>query len=92
MKKIFLIIICLIVSILNIYGICFKNTKMKINENVKTDSSNFISMMLENENGEYIEKTDLKFPIENYLFNPKASGCENGGTLSWNNEKQKIIS
>ena len=88
MKKIYIIIIIFLIGVASL--IIIKNDKKIIKENVSDDSSNFISMMVENEKGEYEEKTDITFPKENYIFNPDESGCENGGTLVWNKEKEKL--
>ena len=30
-------------------------------------------------------------PREGYIFNERLSGCENGGTLTWNSETNKVI-
>ncbi len=87
-KKIILSIVILLISIISFFLIYHqKNNEILV---TKKDNSNFISMMVENENGEYIEKTDNNFPIEGYLFNAEKSSCENGGILSWNEEKKKV--
>ena len=54
---------------------------------------NFISMMLEQNYGkkDYEKSTLSEFPRDGYIFNDSLSGCENGGILSWNEEKKKVV-
>ena len=86
--------VTLAIIIFLIVGITFilvknKDTEIEKDEEVKYNSS-FISMMIEDDKGKYIESKELEFPNEGYMFNPDKSGCENGGLLSWNVEKQKV--
>ena len=55
--------------------------------------NNAITMMYETEagSGEYQTTTDTSWPQEGYIFNERLSGCENGGTLTWNSETNKVI-
>lgn len=41
--------------------------------------------------GEYQISTDNTWPQEGYVFNEKLSACENGGTLSWNSETNRVV-
>lgn len=79
----------LILSVGTINLIYFKDSKL-INENIKEENSNFISMMVEQEDGSYKENPNINFVSEGYMFNQEKSGCENGGSLVWNSEKEKI--
>ena len=56
-------------------------------------NSNAITMMYETEagSGEYQTTTNTSWPGDGYVFNERLSGCENGGTLSWNSETNKVI-
>ena len=85
-----IIFLFLLITIILDKLIVINKREEKVLININKNENNFISMMVENEEGKYIEKTDITFPKENYIFNPKASGCENGGTLSWNKEKEKV--
>ena len=88
-KKITLAIIIFLIVGITLILVKNKDTEIEKDEEVKYNSS-FISMMIEQEDEKYIESKDLKFPNESYMFNPDKSGCENGGLLSWNMEKQKV--
>ena len=56
-------------------------------------SANAISMLYETEagSGEYQISNDTSWPSSGYIFNERLSKCENGGTLSWNEETKRII-
>ena len=89
----FLILILAILAFL----IPAKNDEKEILHN-KTNSnyiinSNAITMMYETEagSGEYQTTTNTSWPQEGYIFNERLSGCENGGTLSWNSETNRVI-
>ena len=68
-----------------------KILKSKKEENIV--SANAISMLYETEvgSGEYQTSTDTMWPQDGYIFNERLSGCENGGTLSWNEETKRVI-
>ena len=52
-----------------------------------------LTMMLETEvgSGEYVVSNDTTWPQDGYIFNYDLSGCENGGTLSWNSETNRVV-
>ena len=56
-------------------------------------NTNALTMMYETEvgSGEYTVSSDRNWPQEGYTFNEQLSGCENGGTLSWNNETKRVV-
>ena len=98
MKK----IIYLILSIVVVIGILitipvFPKTNKEILVNDKENNylinSNAITMMYETSegSGEYQTISDTSWPQEGYIFNERLSGCENGGTLSWNSETNRVI-
>lgn len=54
---------------------------------------NSVSMMLETKanSGNYEMTTRDSWPTEGYIFNSELSKCENGGDLSWDNEKKVVL-
>lgn len=52
-----------------------------------------LSMMLETEagTGKYEMSSTSSWPTEGYVFNSEISKCENGGTLSWNDESKQVV-
>ena len=54
---------------------------------------NSVSMMLETKanSGNYEMTTKDSWPTEGYIFNSELSKCENGGELSWDNEKKVVL-
>ena len=54
---------------------------------------NSVSMMLETgaNSGNYEMTTTSSWPTEGYIFNSELSKCENGGELSWDNEKKVVL-
>ena len=63
------------------------------NQENKESKKELLSMMLETESGsgKYQETTANEWPTEGYVFNEAKSGCENGGTLSWDDENKNVI-
>lgn len=97
MKKIILIIF-LILSIG--IGIIVINNQMNTSKNILASESknalkanNAITMMYETDIGsrEYQTTTDTTWPQDGYIFNERLSACENGSTLTWNNENKTIM-
>ena len=66
-------------------------------EDAKTNTikpnNNMLSMMLETEagSGKYEMTLTSSWPTEGYVFNSEISKCENGGTLSWNDESKQVV-
>ena len=56
-------------------------------------NTNMLTMMLETEagTGNYEEVTQSEWPQDGYIFNESLSRCENGGTLSWDDDAKKVI-
>ena len=54
---------------------------------------NSVSMMLETgaNSGNYEMTTRDSWPTDGYIFNSELSKCENGGELSWDNEKKVVL-
>ncbi len=94
-KKIVIFSIVIVILFLVISLLRNDNKTVLINEK-KEDyliNSNAITMMYETEtgSGEYQITNDTSWPQEGYIFNERLSGCENGGTLSWNSETNRVI-
>ena len=60
----------------------------------KTDNNitnnNFLTIMLEQDDGTYKQTLTSEYPGDDYLFNKGASGCQNGGELIWDAENNII--
>lgn len=56
-------------------------------------NSNALTMMYETgyQSGEYQVSSDTSWPQSGYTFNEDLSKCENGGTLTWNDESKKVL-
>ena len=54
---------------------------------------NSVSMMLETKanSGNYEMTTRDSWPTDGYIFNSELSKCENGGELSWDDEKKVVL-
>ena len=61
------------------------------NNQIRTGTS--ISMMLETKynSGNYEPSSSSEWPKEGYIFNAERSKCENGGTLTWNDETKSVV-
>ena len=92
-KKIIVITILSIMTGLVIFNIANqKENAIKETEKPITNS-NMLTMMLETEagTGNYEEVKQSEWPQDGYVFNASLSRCENGGTLSWDEEAKKVI-
>ena len=56
------------------------------------NTANMMSMMYETASGsgEYMIASDNTWPQEGYVFNERLSGCENGGKLTWDDERKTV--
>ena len=54
----------------------------------ETDTT--IAIMYETDNGNYEVSDETSWLLDGYRFNETLSGCENGGTISWNDATQKV--
>ncbi len=97
MKKIIFIMLSISVVCLLLFFIIYGQNQHIVIENTKTKkniiNTNALTMMYETEagSGEYQVSTDTTWPQDGYIFNETLSKCENGGTLFWNNETNKVI-
>ena len=65
---------------------------MSDTEEHKSTSNKMMSLMLETKykSGVYEVSKDSKWPGDGYTFNSELSSCENGGTLTWNEDKRTV--
>ena len=94
MKYLKIVISIIILCAVIVYNIPSKEqVVLKSQKEQNIVSSNAISMLYETEagSGEYQISTDTSWPSSGYIFNERLSGCENGGTLSLNNETNRVI-
>ena len=83
------IILLIISSILYIFS---SNNNNEIVSNKKEIVNNsFLTLMLEQEDGTYLESTSNTWPEGNYVFNSTLSRCENGGELEFDRETNRVI-
>ncbi len=85
-----ILFILIIISVL-VYFNKNNNDLENVLQNKKYNET--ISMMLETASGsgEYEKTTASEWPTEGYVFNEELSRCENGSTLSWNAENNKVV-
>ncbi len=83
-------IIIILVFVLTIYNIIYKNNNIYLNN--KDAAPNFISIMLEEtaSSGEYKVSKSNKWPSKGYVFNKEMSYCNNGSTLTWNENDNSV--
>ena len=93
-------IVIILVFILIVYNNNYKKDIYveKNNESVKnSDNSNkipdMISLMLETGVDTYTYEASIskEYPTKGYEFSESKSGCENGGTLTWDDSKNKLV-
>ena len=100
-KKLFIfsgIVICLITITLVIINSVNSDKVIYESDNANASynrviSSNALTMMYETEagSGEYTVASDNTWPQDGYVFNERLSGCENGSSLTWDDERKAVI-
>ena len=91
-KKIVLIVILLsffLMSVIVLYDKNEINLESFEKNNKKNNQS--LTIMLENDNGNYEMTNSSNWPTEGYEFNMELSKCENGGELSWDEENKIVL-
>ena len=97
MKKYILIlssiVIVLFIIVINVVN---RFETREVLENVQSNkmvSENTLTMMYETEvgSGEYQVSSDTSWPQEGYIFNANLSSCENGSTLTWDDENKRVL-
>ena len=96
MKKIIFIISLIVCFFLYLVVINLSNNERDILENSTNDQiikSNALTMMYETDvgSGEYQLSTDSEWLGDEYIFNETLSKCENGSTLTWDDENKKVL-
>ena len=96
-SKLFSISLLLLILVIIIVSYFYNNipngaiiTNNKINT---TSNTNTLTMMYETgpNTGEYQVSSDTTWPQEGYIFNEELSSCENGSTLTWNDETKSVV-
>ena len=94
-KKIMVIIAIVLMTGVGmlVYDLVSFNNIEVIETTEKNKKNNMLTMMLETEaeTGNYEETTASEWPQDGYVFNASLSRCENGGTLSWDDETKKVL-
>ena len=85
-----IIIIILFVGVITIYNNYNNDIYVDKDNNL---SNSGLSLMVETKagSGEYTISTSDEWPTKGYEFNAEKSACENGGTLSWDEENQSVV-
>ena len=91
-------IVIILVFILIVYNNNYKkNIYIEKNKESVKNSDNkipgMVSIMLETKynSNQYEVSSSREYPSGKYEFNSEKSGCENGGTLSWNYNTSKLV-
>ena len=98
MNKKSIVILCSVATILLIFVIILYSSRYKKqiyvennNEQIKTGTK--VSLMIETKrgSGDYKISNSEKWPTSGYIYNAERSMCENGGTLSWNEDTNSVV-
>ncbi len=97
-NKIYIVLIAIVLIVIAIVAILLINnsTNRVVITNDKEEkvmNTNALTMMYETEagSGEYQVTSDTTWPQDGYIFNERLSGCENGSTLTWDDERKAVI-
>lgn len=98
-KKIMILILIALTITININNYLMHKKEIKNaeiqnkNNNIQNKLNSNLAMMLETStgSGKYEKTTLTSWPTDGYLFNSTLSGCENGGKITYNDEKNKVI-
>ncbi len=83
--------ICLIISLsVNLYQFQMHQDKLIKNNASLKKNNDLISMMIQGEDGRYIENKDNSWPKGIYKLNEDLSGCENGSKITWDKENNNV--
>ena len=88
-----LIGVLLLIIIFYFYGYIPNKTVVLNKNNDTLVNSNTLTMMYETgpDTGEYQVSSDTSWPQDGYVFNERLSKCENGSTLTWDDENKKVL-
>ena len=97
-NKIYIVLIAIVLIVIAIVAILLiNNSTSKViisnEESKQLINTNALTMMYETEagSGEYQVSSDTTWPQEGYVFNERLSSCENGSTLTWDDENKRIL-
>ena len=62
-----------------------------INNKKEMVNNSFLTLMIEQEDGTYLESTSNTWPGDGYIFNKELSACQNGGELDYDSNTNKVI-
>ena len=98
MNKKSIVILCSVATILLIFVIILYSSRYKKDVYVENNSEQIktgtkVSLMIETKrgSGDYKISNSEKWPTSGYIYNAERSMCENGGTLSWNDETNSVV-
>lgn len=80
--------------ILCIYTFKYNNKTILVNgDNDYSINTNALTMMYETASGsgEYQVSSSSAWPQDGYIFNETLSSCENGSTLTWDEENKRVL-
>ena len=85
-----IIIVILFIGVITIYSNYNNDIYVDKDKNL---SNSGLSLMIETKagSGEYTISTSDEWPTKGYEFNAEKSACENGGTLSWDEENKSVV-
>ena len=85
-----IIIVILFIGVIIIYNNYNNDIYVDKDDNL---SNSGLSLMIETKagSGEYTISTSDEWPTKGYEFNAEKSACENGGTLSWDEENKSVV-
>ena len=96
MKNKYVVIFSVLIILSVVIYICIPKTKEEIIDKPKTNvnTNGFLTLMLEQDDGTYKKSTSNSWPGDGYAFNNELSGCERGGELVYDRERNivKLIS
>ncbi len=85
-------LLTLIIVIITIIIVNSSNNNNEIINNKREIVNNsFLTLMIEQEDGTYLESTSNTWPGEGYIFNSELSACQNGGELDYDSNTNKVI-
>ena len=95
-KRIIIFSIIVLIVVLSVLILNFNEDNKIIYTDVESNqimNTNALTMMYETEagSGEYTVSTETTWPQEGYIFNETLSKCENGGTVTWNSETNRVV-
>ena len=97
MKNIIKVIISLTVLLALFIAVIYSfNNENNVYHGIYDSNKNYfeidtaIAIMYETDNGNYEVSDGTSWLLDGYKFNETLSGCENGGTISWNDATQKV--